>query len=161
LVPPDAGYDYSSYWVEVYQAELDEFPELFNVVLGAPLGARTSPSYKLWRRDFEGGRVYVNAHTTISRNVSLGRTMLDIDGNAVTSISLAPQKAAILTIPGFLSDGDLNQDCEVDFIDFAFFAQNWLESSCGPDDWCNGADMNRSGEVDIEDLSDWIQDWLN
>jgi hypothetical protein len=56
--------------------------------------------------------------------------------------------------------GDLNLDGGVNFIDFAFFASNWLCSGCAFCPWCNRADINRSGEVDYFDVKIIADNWL-
>jgi hypothetical protein len=45
--------------------------------------------------------------------------------------------------------------CIVDFPDFAFFAQYWLQSGAGLP-----ADLNGNGYVDIDDLEFFVDDWL-
>jgi hypothetical protein len=50
----------------------------------------------------------------------------------------------------------------VDFIDFAFFAQHWLDKPCGAANYnCEGTDMDRSGDVGFTDLEILADNWLN
>jgi hypothetical protein len=56
--------------------------------------------------------------------------------------------------------GDLNQDCHVNFADFALLADRWLASCTGPN-WCNGADLNQVGIVNFKDLSVFVANWLD
>jgi len=54
--------------------------------------------------------------------------------------------------------GDINKDYAVDFVDFALFAQYWLQTGCGK---CGGADLAGSdGNVDINDLQQFTENWL-
>jgi hypothetical protein len=53
--------------------------------------------------------------------------------------------------------GDLELDRDVDFIDFAFFAEHWRSIGCG---LCGGADLSRDGDVDEEDLAEFTANWL-
>jgi len=58
---------------------------------------------------------------------------------------------------------DFDDDCDVDFVDFALFAGHWLQSGCAEPDWCGGADLTReqpSGVVDLSDLLIFVQNWL-
>jgi len=53
--------------------------------------------------------------------------------------------------------GDLELDRNVDFIDFAFFAEYWRSVACGQ---CGGADLSGDGSVDVDDLADFADNWL-
>lgn len=60
------------------------------------------------------------------------------------------------------SAGDLNGDCDVDFVDYAQFAEEWLNSGCDNlNGFCNGADIVINGEVNMEDLAKFTQRWLD
>jgi hypothetical protein len=50
--------------------------------------------------------------------------------------------------------------CQVHFIHYARFAQHWLETGCGPPDWCGGADLDHIHDVDEADLSFFGDEWL-
>jgi hypothetical protein len=56
--------------------------------------------------------------------------------------------------------GDFDRDTDVDILDLAHFASQWLETSCGNPDWCEGADINRSTKVDMADFTILSQNWL-
>jgi hypothetical protein len=54
--------------------------------------------------------------------------------------------------------GDLDKDYDVDFVDFALFAQYWLQTGCGK---CGGANLTGSdGNVDVNDLQQFTENWL-
>jgi len=58
---------------------------------------------------------------------------------------------------------DLDEDCDVDFLDFSLFAQHWLEEGCTEPDWCGGADLTKdepNGIVNILDLKVFSEHWL-
>lgn len=55
---------------------------------------------------------------------------------------------------------NLDVDDDVDFEDFAIFAQHWGESGCGHRYWCGGADLDFSGSVDVKDLAILAKNWL-
>lgn len=58
---------------------------------------------------------------------------------------------------------DLDEDCDVDFLDFGLFAQHWLEDGCTEPDWCGGADLTQDepiGIVNIFDLLEFSKYWL-
>jgi hypothetical protein len=60
------------------------------------------------------------------------------------------------------SAGDLDFDCHVDFVDYAQFAEEWLNDGCNSlDGFCNGADIVINGEVNMEDLAKFTQRWLD
>ena len=56
---------------------------------------------------------------------------------------------------------DLNNDCKIDFRDFAELGANWrLLTPCNSgNDWCNGTDLNQSGSVDFVDLDMLADEW--
>lgn len=57
--------------------------------------------------------------------------------------------------------GDLNANCNVDFLDFAKFAAHWKSMDCGPANrYCDGADINKNGEVGLVDLAILAHNWL-
>jgi len=54
--------------------------------------------------------------------------------------------------------GDMDKDYDVDFIDFALFAQYWQQTNCGK---CGGANLTGSdGNVDVNDLQQFTENWL-
>ncbi|MFA5424038.1 MAG: dockerin type I domain-containing protein [Phycisphaerae bacterium] len=55
------------------------------------------------------------------------------------------------------ADGDINKNGQVDFFDFAQFAQQWFETDC---ELCGGADLTGDGDVDANDLSALTKSWL-
>jgi hypothetical protein len=52
---------------------------------------------------------------------------------------------------------DIDKDNNVDFLDFAVFGSQWLDSVCGQ---CEGADLTDDGRVDIDDLHKLAEEWL-
>lgn len=59
--------------------------------------------------------------------------------------------AASPGLPDFEPDGD------VEGADFAWFAPNWQNTSCGV---CGGADLTGDGNVDFYDLKEFTENWL-
>jgi hypothetical protein len=55
---------------------------------------------------------------------------------------------------------DIDTDWDVDFADFALFANYWMNEDCNEPAWCEGADFNKTGEADILDLSILTEHWL-
>jgi hypothetical protein len=54
--------------------------------------------------------------------------------------------------------GDLDKDYDVDFIDFALFADYWQQVGCGK---CGGADLaGNDGYVGNDDLQQLVENWL-
>ncbi len=54
--------------------------------------------------------------------------------------------------------GDLDKDYDVDFIDFALFANYWQQTGCVK---CGGADLaGNDGYVDYDDLQQLVENWL-
>jgi len=54
--------------------------------------------------------------------------------------------------------GDLDKDYDVDFIDFALFANYWQQADC---DKCGGADLaGNDSYVDYDDLQQLVENWL-
>jgi hypothetical protein len=48
----------------------------------------------------------------------------------------------------------------VDFVDYSFLAQHWLNTDCASSNHCDGADLDLSGAVDIADLKVFCDYWL-
>jgi hypothetical protein len=48
----------------------------------------------------------------------------------------------------------------VDFADYSFFAERWLNTDCASNNNCDGADLDLSGTVDIADLAILCDNWL-
>lgn len=55
--------------------------------------------------------------------------------------------------------GDLDGDTQVNFADFAIFAERWL-SSDSSFFWCRGADLTGDGKVEFNDLKEFAENWL-
>lgn len=51
----------------------------------------------------------------------------------------------------------LDFDSDVDLIDFAMLAVQWLDSGCGT---CGGADLTGNGKVNLDDLREFTECWL-
>jgi len=49
---------------------------------------------------------------------------------------------------------------EVDFLDYAFFANHWQDTNCGAANDCDGADLDFSDAVDWADLKIFCDNWL-
>ncbi len=57
--------------------------------------------------------------------------------------------------------GDMDNDYDVDFVDFALFAIRWRDTGCGPqNNWCGKADNNGDSEVGLKDLAGLAKNWL-
>ncbi len=57
--------------------------------------------------------------------------------------------------------GDFELDCEVDFVDFTFFADAWLSGS-GDDNWCLPCDISEPNDniINTLDLQTFTNNWL-
>ena len=62
-------------------------------------------------------------------------------------------------VSGLSVDSDLNEF--VDLVDFGIFAEQWKQTSCTADTWCDGQDFDKSGTVDLEDLYYLAVNWLD
>ena len=72
----------------------------FNSAWARDIGTPLAPRYQVgtaWRRDFSAGTAVVNPSSTVSATVSLGGTFINESGAQVTSITLAPGTAEILS----------------------------------------------------------------
>lgn len=66
--------------------------------LGAPSGPYLRRSDGVYSREFAQGRVYVNP-TSRTRTIALGGTFTTLTGAPVTSLTLGPTSAEVLTGP--------------------------------------------------------------
>ena len=48
----------------------------------------------------------------------------------------------------------------VNFADYSFFAERWMNTNCASNDNCDGTDFDFSGTVDTADLKIFCNDWL-
>jgi hypothetical protein len=48
----------------------------------------------------------------------------------------------------------------VDFVDYSFFAERWLNTNCAASNNCDGTDFDTSGTVDIADLKVFCGYWM-
>jgi hypothetical protein len=53
--------------------------------------------------------------------------------------------------------GDIVTDGKVNFIDFAVFAEQWMQAGCGE---CEGAELTGDGDVGPADLGEFSDNWL-
>jgi hypothetical protein len=58
-------------------------------------------------------------------------------------------------------NGDIDDDNDVDFMDFGWFGDEWQTIGCQAPDWCGGTDIDKSGVVDVNDLKMFADTWLN
>jgi hypothetical protein len=55
---------------------------------------------------------------------------------------------------------DLDNNCRVDFRDYAMFAIEWMNEDCSEPNWCAGADLDFDGAADVADLAIFTREWL-
>jgi hypothetical protein len=60
----------------------------------------------------------------------------------------------------YAKNGDFLCPDGVDFADFSFFAEHWLNTNCATNNNCDGTDLDLSGTVDWNDLMIFCQHWL-
>jgi parallel beta-helix repeat protein len=68
-------------------------------------------------------------------------------------------KAFVMFYP-FVCPGDFDMDADVDLVDLAILADNWLRNDCAIPDWCEGADLDVSTKVDLYDFAEFANNWL-
>jgi hypothetical protein len=49
----------------------------------------------------------------------------------------------------------------VDFVDYSFFAAQWMNTNCAASNNCDGTDLDSSGTVDLADLKVFCSYWLS
>ena len=54
---------------------------------------------------------------------------------------------------------DVTDNGKIDLLDFAKFANSWMDSCLGPE-WCQGSDFNQTQKVDYGDLKRMGEQWL-
>src|SRR5205823_5011189 len=64
--------------------------------LGLPVGDYYAVGASVYRRDFTAGTVVVNAGNTNAATIDLGRSFLDENANAISSVTLGATRGAIL-----------------------------------------------------------------
>jgi len=101
---------------------------------------------------------------------SLNECVATVDSNGIITVHSKGQDSIVVTNSSITTtvlievdtySGDLDIDGDVDFTDFALFADNWLETDCEEsNDWCGSRDFDKSGSVDIFDLAELARNWL-
>ncbi len=88
-------------------------------------------------------------------------------GAAASAVITALQAYAAQTVPVaalrclgwsiclFFGGGDLNGDCYVNFLDFAIFANRWLNEVV-----LSAENLDRTGKIDLNDLAIFVENWL-
>jgi hypothetical protein len=76
--------------------QCDSYSNAWAQDLGTPTNARYQVG-SAWRREFTGGTAIVNPSSTQTATISLGGSYLNASGASVTTVTLAPASAAILT----------------------------------------------------------------
>ena len=57
--------------------------------------------------------------------------------------------------------GDVDNDCDVDIVDFAELSSAWLTAPCGQiDNYCDQLDIDKQGSVGLDDLAIFVGNWL-
>jgi hypothetical protein len=81
------------------------------------------------------------------------------DGKLVTMYYWATPEHPTHHIAATIWDPGL-PTCLIDFTHYASFAEHWLDTGCGPPDWCGGADLSHLDGVNEVDLSLFVDEWL-
>ncbi len=56
--------------------------------------------------------------------------------------------------------GDINDNCYIDLVDFSIMSSEWLVNPCTGPLWCNGADIDHANGVNLDDLMYIVTEWL-
>jgi len=84
--------------------------------------------------------VYITAYTSNTDN----RIACNVDNFKITT-----------------NKANFNNDWTVNLLDFAGFAEQWINSDCSGDNaWCQRRDFDESGTVDISDFAEFAENWL-
>ena len=125
-------------------------PGLFTI---SPLAARTPQPLPTQRWQLAQGLASAAASTTPADDLA---TLVRWKHTRPAALALSAAAFA----PRQRLAGDFEPDGDVDFLDFAFFAAQWL-NPCTPPNWCAGADFDQNGNVDLPDAAKIFANWLN
>jgi len=57
--------------------------------------------------------------------------------------------------------GDYDHDCDVDMLDYAAFAAEWMSQDCdSTNNFCLGTDIDKLGDVNLDDFVIFLSHWL-
>jgi len=73
---------------------------------------------------------------------------------AVDALKIVPKPDCPYTL-----EGDIDDNCKVDFFDLDLLASEWL-NNCDSSTWCNNCDINQSSMVDFADFATIAGNWL-
>lgn len=93
-------------------------------------------------------------HEIVKLGVHLGMNCPDDDPNGYY-----PAGSQMRVLVSAL-EGDFNGDDFVNMVDYAVFAEHWLEQDCNDPDYCRSADLDKKGQVDSEDLRIFCENFL-
>ena len=71
------------------------------------------------------------------------------------------ENAILSLLPVNQPQGDLDDDLDVDFYDFAIFSEHWMESGCIEISPCGTAELTGDANITIDDLKVLTENWLN
>lgn len=92
--PPDAGYS-----LAVFRKEITDKANFFNPPLGVAKQERHPLRVEggdVWRRQFQGGDVYVNSDDTRAKTLRFSGNMRRLNGDVVREVEMAPHTGVIL-----------------------------------------------------------------
>jgi len=92
--PADAGYSLAA-----FRREVTAKANFFNPTLGMPMQERHPIRMEggdVWRRQFQGGDVYVNSEDTRTKILRFSGTMRRLNGKVIRQLTLPPHSGAIL-----------------------------------------------------------------
>ncbi|MHC4757406.1 MAG: hypothetical protein ACYTE8_02000 [Planctomycetota bacterium] len=69
-------------------------------------------------------------------------------------------KGCVIMKGKYSKKADINKDCVVDFLDYAFFADYFGLTDCNDINDCNSADLDYSGAVDMNDVNIFTSYWM-
>lgn len=131
--------------VSIYKDSIDS-PGITNINIS---NLNANSSYDIWYiwdiTNISFDSVEIPLYVVVDRTNNISES--DEDNN-LSSVLVQVGKVA-----------DVTDNGRIDFIDFAKFANNWLDSCAGPE-WCEACDFNQSQQVDFNDLINLCENWL-
>jgi hypothetical protein len=99
-----------------------------------------------------GNNLYIETASDMTGNPRI----FDGNGDGTATVDMGAYERQCVTNPAC----DISYDCDVNFMDYALLAGQWMQSDCVAPYWCMGADFDKNGSVDNMDLLTFAEHWL-
>jgi len=124
-------------------------------------GGEVGEAWIHWLYSTDGGETW-SQRITVSQVDSISTHLFCIPSHGRLILVWADDRDGNFEVYAkVLLTADVSGDRWVDFLDYAFFADEWmLKDSAGPNDWWGVTDFDNSGDLNWQDMMIFTEQWL-